>query len=270
MGDTLSVTMDSSQTTVQPTLEEEAAKYDTPAPAEERPEWLPEKFKSPEDLAKAYNELQARFSSRNVQSEEEPEEDEDYDELDPSDFEMGEDDQDVEDQARQAVEDAGLDFESLSEKYWQTGELEDDDYASLEEAGIPRRLVDQYIAGQQAILDSQRSSVLSSVGGEEAYGAMTEWAADNLSDKEVDAFNRAVNSNDMDTIMFAVRGLEARYRSEVGGEPSRTVTASNARTGEGVYNSLAELQRDMSDSKYQNDPAFRRMVEQKLGRSDIM
>ena len=32
---------------------------------EERPEWLDEKFKSPEDLAKAYNELQSKLGETN-------------------------------------------------------------------------------------------------------------------------------------------------------------------------------------------------------------
>ena len=34
------------------------------APASDRPEWLPEKFKSPEDLAKSYNELQSKLGSK--------------------------------------------------------------------------------------------------------------------------------------------------------------------------------------------------------------
>lgn len=34
------------------------------APVSERPEWLPEKFKSPEDLAKSYNELSQKLGSK--------------------------------------------------------------------------------------------------------------------------------------------------------------------------------------------------------------
>lgn len=43
-----------------PTAEQEAA---TPP---ERPEWLPEKFKTPEDLAKSYTELEKKVSTNNV------------------------------------------------------------------------------------------------------------------------------------------------------------------------------------------------------------
>jgi len=36
------------------------------APAEARPEWLPEKYKSPEDLAKAYKELETKLGSKDA------------------------------------------------------------------------------------------------------------------------------------------------------------------------------------------------------------
>jgi hypothetical protein len=263
MGDTLSVTLDTSKDFVQPTLEEEAAKYDEPAPAEERPEWLPEKFKSPEDLAKAYNELQAKLGSRSQPSEEpapsveEPEEQEAKSD-------------NVEDQAREAVENAGLDFDSLSQKFWDNGALDDGDFEALEKSGIPRGLVEQFIAGQEAVLDATRQSVFSSVGGEEAYNDLTEWAGDNLGSDEIDAFNRAVNSGDKNMTMLAVKGLHARYRSEVGSEPARQIKGETVKSGADTYRSLAELQKDMSDARYRNDPAFRRDVEQKLSRSDIM
>jgi hypothetical protein len=261
MGETLSVTLDTSKDVVQPSLEEEAAKYDTPADDvnEERPEWLPEKFKSPEELAKAYSELQAKFSSRQK----------DVTEDSPVDN-TDEPDQDVEEQAREAVEKAGLDFEDLSTRFWQNGGLADEDYSSLEQSGIPRNIVDQFIAGQLAIVEAQRSAVFANVGGEAVYNEMTAWAADNLSEAEIDSFNRAVNSPDTGMVVFAVNGLKARYEAVNGREPTRMVSGAAVKTSGEVYNSLAELQVDMSDPRYKNDPAFRRKVEQKLGRSDIM
>lgn len=264
MGETLSVTMDTSKDAAQPTLEQEAAKYPD-APSADRPEWLPEKFKSPEDLAKAYQELQSKFSSRTQEQggEEEPYE-EDYVEDD------GEEQESVEDEARDVVENAGLDFDELSNKFWESGALDDSDYDALESSGIPRHLVDQFIEGQKALIDSTRMQVLNSVGGEKAYQGLTEWAKDNLSDSEIDAFNRAVNSNDMEMTMFAVRGLEARYRADNGMEPARQIKGETARSGSEVYNSLAEMQKDMSDPRYKEDPAFRNAVVAKLGRSNIM
>ena len=78
MGETLSVSIDTSQDSKQPTLEEEAAKYDAPPsnednPSDSRPEWLPEKFKSAEDLAKAYSELEKKLGAPKPKDEAKPE-----------------------------------------------------------------------------------------------------------------------------------------------------------------------------------------------------
>lgn len=264
MSETLSVTLDTSKEVSQPTLEEEAAKY-TEASTEERPEWLPEKFNSPEDLAKAYQELQARFSSRTQQEDEdEAYSDDEYEEGYDEEYDT------AEDEARDVVENAGLDFDELSNKFWETGALDDEDYEALESTGIPRHLVDQFIEGQQALIEGTRQTVLNSVGGEAAYSELTEWAKDNLPDDEIDAYNAAVNSGDIKMTMLAVKGLEARFRAENGSEPKRQIAGETARAGSEAYRSLSELQKDMSDPRYKNDPAFRRDVERKLSRSDIM
>lgn len=268
MGETLSVSIDTSQATPQPTLEEEAAKYDTPASednqSETRPEWLPEKFKSAEDLAKAYSELEKKLGSK--PKEEAKPEAKSETKKDTSDSEETE----PEKAARDAAENAGLNFDDLSAKYWDKGTLDDSDYAALEKSGIPKNIVDQFIAGQEAILNTTRSQVFESVGGEDTYVAMTEWAAENLSEAEIDAYNRAVNSNDLSMVQMAVKGLKAQYAASEGFEPKRNVTGGNAKKGADVYRSIAELEKDINDSRYKNDPAFRRDVESKLARSDIM
>jgi hypothetical protein len=265
MGDTLTVSMDTSKDVAEPTLEESAAKIDEqfPPPVEDRPEWLPEKFKSAEDLAKAYSELEKKLGSKKPLDAPVEEKAKADDEAEPKTTE-------VEDQAREAVENAGLNFDEMSNRYWESGELPEADYKALEKAGIPKQLVDQFIAGQEAMLNATRQSVFSTVGGEEAYFNMTDWAADNMSKEEVLAYNKAVNSGDMNMAMMAVKGLQARFSAEVGYEPQRQVTGGNAKSTDAVYRSLAELQKDMADPRYQKDPAFRKDVENKLSRSDIM
>lgn len=270
MAETVSVSIDASKDNVQPTLEEEAAKYDSPAPAEERPEWLPEKFKSPADLAKAYGELEKKLGSKATipTPEEEPEakaEDNSSEEGTETDAK----EQTPEDQAREATEKAGLDFDNLSEKYWENGALDEADYKALEKSGIPKAIVDQFIAGQEALLSATRSQVFNEVGGEETYNTMTAWAAESLTKSEVDAYNRAVNSGDMNTAMMAVKGLHARFTASEGFEPARPVKGTPKTGTAAVYRSIAELEKDMGNPKYKNDPAFRKDVETKLARSDI-
>lgn len=267
MGDTLQVSIDASKDVAEPTLEELAAKYDEAAPpAEDRPEWLPEKFKDPSELAKAYAELEKKLGSS---SKEPLEATEKTTEADPE-LEGTKDTPDAEEAAREAADKAGLDFDTLSQKYFEKGSIEDSDYAALEKAGIPKSLVDQFIAGQEALLTATRNSVFSAVGGESQYSELTEWAADNFSKQEIDAFNKAVNSGDLNMTMMAVKGLQARYKAEVGFEPTRQVRGETARAGSHAYRSIAEMEKDMSDPRYKSDPAFRKDVERKLANSDIM
>lgn len=270
MAEHFEVSIDTSNDNPQPTLEELAAKMDeqaSPASEEnpdaasdERPEWLPEKFKSVEDMAKAYSELEKKLSSGTKDTTEPTEEE-------PPENTDGE--ENPEEQAAEAVEKAGLDLDDLSSKYWENGKLDDSDYEALEKAGYPKHIVDQFIKGQEAQASLIEQQVFNTVGGEEDYKAMVSWAGEELSPGEVKAFNKAVNSGDIDEVMAAVKGLNARYAASVGFEPTRQIKADGKGATAATYRSVAEMQRDMSDPRYRTDAAFRKDVEQKLARSNI-
>jgi len=115
---------------------------------DERPEWLPEKFKTPEDLAKSYAELEKKMSSGDtepVKTETEI----------PSS------------EAADVVENAGLNFDAMQEEYQANQGLTEATYESLAKSGIPKEVVDSYIAGQEQLATSLRTTMFDSVGGEE-------------------------------------------------------------------------------------------------------
>jgi len=217
---------------------------------QERPEWLPQKFKSPEDMAKAYGELEKEFTKS--RQEETP--------VEETESTPTED-------AKEAVESVGLNFESMSEEYMENGELSADTYSELESRGIPKNIVDSYIQGQQSIANNLKGDIFNSVGGEENYTQMTEWAVDNMNQPEKDAFNLAVNSGDMAQAKLAVEALNARYKNMVGVEPNLV----GGRPSESVdtYQSWAQVTTDMKNPAYAKDSAFRATVEKKLGRSKL-
>jgi Phage T7 capsid assembly protein len=270
MADMQSVSIDTSKDVANPTLEQEAAEQakadaaataaaDKGKPADDRPDWLPEKFKAGADLAKAYEELEKKLGANKP-----------ADDAKPADDKKPEE-KSAEEQARDATKSAGLDFDKLSDSYWEKGALADTEYAQLEKAGIPKHLVDSFIAGQQALVDNTRNNVFNSVGGEESYNSITEWAAENYTPEEIAAFNKTVNGTDATATLLAVKGLKARYDATVGFEPADAIKGETAvKRGQPVYRSIAEMEKDMGDPRYQKDPAFRRDVEQKLARSDIM
>lgn len=223
---------------------------------QERPEWLPEKFKSVEDMAKAYESLEKKLGSNEQPTEQtKTEETPDPETADAT-------------EVADVLDKAGVDFNELQAEYNAEGGLTDAAYDKLEKAGFPKSLVDTWIAGQQALATDMHDQVFGSVGGEENYNQMVDWAADNLPQNDIDAFNKAVESGDMNMINFAVNGLSARYRSEVGTEP-RLVQGEKPGTSGGSFQSAAELTTAMRDPRYQSDPAYRKAVADKLKRSNV-
>jgi hypothetical protein len=227
---------------------------DVPAPeateeaaAPERPEWLDPKFESPEAMAKAYAELQARMGTQ--EAEEAPE-------------------------AEEVLEGAGVTTEALqpfSEEYYSTGELTDESFAKLEAMGLGRDLVEAFMQGQKAVQSAELGKIYEQAGGEENYAQALAWAAQNMSAEEIESYNAQVENGDLATASMAVRGLMAMYQQSGGQdvEPKLLATEPAGKTG-GVYESVAQLTADMRRPEYKTDPAFRAQVAQRLERSNIM
>ena len=225
----------------------------------DRPDWLPEKFKSAEDMANAYSNLEKKMGEgKSTGSEEQPEAaPEETTEEQPSGSEV-----------QQAVEAAGVDFSSLQNEYNEQGGLSDDAYAKLADAGFPQDLVNSWIQGQEALASDYQSSVHNIVGGAAAYDEMITWASDNLSETETAAYDRAVSSGDLDMVKLAVSGLQSKYQAAEGSDPA-LIAGQSAPSSGGNYGSWAEVTTAMRDPRYSRDPAYRQSVADKLGRSNI-
>jgi hypothetical protein len=98
---------------------------------------------------------------------------------------------------------------------------------------------------------------------------MIDWATNNLSQGQIDAFNASLETGDVDQAMFAIQGLAAQYRSDVGTNPN-LMSGGTTGTSAGSYQSVAEVTRDMADPRYDSDPAFRQMVALKLQNSNVI
>ena len=250
------------------TVEIKEAETTSEKPVEEKQstqsvEGLPEKFKSVEEMAKSYSELEKKLGE---QSQPKPEVDPvsattlkgEKPKVEESKLEI----------AENAVENAGLDFNTLAQEYADNGQLGEQSYKALEDSGIPKEYVDQFIAGQKAIGEQQTSNVKSMVGGEEAYNEMASWASKNMSDCQKKAYNTAVNSADMDTVKLAVDGLRAKYQAANGTEPNLEQGKATPVAEQG-YASWAEVTEAMADPRYAKDPAYHAAVKAKIANSEI-
>lgn len=225
-----------------------------------KPDWVPEKFYDAatgevnyEALSKSYQELEKKQSTKEPETPAEP----------PTDDKPNEGEGDQQDAANKAVQSAGLNMADLSKEYSENGTLADASYEALEKAGIPRETVDQYIAGQTALAQQARAQAFAITEGEEGYYTMQSWAKNNLSQAELETYNKSVNSANAGVRDMAVRGLWAKYSSESGQGKALVHGKGNAGESTG-YKSNAEIVAAMSDPRYAKDPAYRKAVESKI------
>jgi hypothetical protein len=249
---------------------------------DEKPaELLAGKYKSVEDLEKAYKELQTKLSRGQSTAPEAEDDDaaEGDDETDSSDDETDKPAGDAReiygDLIGGKLDEAGIDFQEMNVRWQQSGTLESEDYDQLAEAGFNRDMVDAYLSGLQykaaqdtALSVKEVASIKESLGGEAEYSKMIQWAGDNLSPEEVEGFNQIINTQPMAAVKMAVTGLHARYTAVEGREP-KLIGGRASKGSSDKFESTAQLVEAMSDPRYSKDPAYQRKVQEKLGRSSI-
>ena len=214
--------------------------------SEDRPEWLPEKFKSAEDMARAYAELEKKQSSPQ-QQEETPQEN-----------------------TTEEAPQEGLSLEKFYDEWVGEGSLSDDSYKELENAGLPRELVDGYIEGQKALSDQSIGKMYDSVGGEDNYKELMEWASNNLNEADQNAFNDTIDNGSQQQMDMALQGLMAKA-GIVGTDTNTQILQGETNlSNNDVFSSVAQVTEAMSDPRYEKDPAFRKSVEDKISRSSVL
>jgi hypothetical protein len=242
-------------------------------------ELLAGKYKSVEDLERAYKELQTKLSrGESVTPESEDNGDADDSEAEPEDKEdepAGNAREIYGDLIGGKLEEAQINFQDMNVRWQQTGTLEAGDYEQLAEAGFNRDMVDAYLSGLQykqtqdtALSVKEVASIKESLGGEGEYSKMIEWAASNLSADEVEGFNQIINTQPMAAVKMAITGLHARYSAVEGREP-KLIGGRAPKGSTDKFESTAQLVAAMSDPKYSTDPAYQRKVQEKLSRSSI-
>ena len=105
-------------------------------------------------------------------------------------------------------------------------------------------------------------------GGDQQYGKMMQWAQSNLSKQEIDMFDSVMARGDVASAWFAINSLSQRYSDGIGYD-GKMLTGNAPSTRGDTYRSQAEMVAAMSDPKYDNDPAYRRDVMEKVARSDM-
>ena len=224
-------------------------------------ELLAGKYKNAEDLEEAYLELQKKLGS-----------DEDYE-----DVEYAEDEDEDEVEYDEDVVTGIETIQDASEEYYENeGALSPETMEKFSQMDS-RDLVEAFMAIQENadpsenypdLSDAEMNTVYNSVGGEAEYDKLTSWAADNMDDKALDAFNTIVDQGNPTAIQIAVAGMKAEYDNSEGYE-GRMLTGKAAQNSSDGFRSQAEVVAAMSDPRYDRDPAYRQDLYDKLERSNV-
>jgi hypothetical protein len=164
----------------------------------------------------------------------------------------------------------GDEYQTYYNEFISNGELSEQSHSDivgkLESVGLPKELLDEYLAGQTARLSESLSQAHAIVGGEETYNGMIEWARESLSQSEADAFDVAVSNPQ--TATLAIKGLHADYKA-AGNTTPRSMRTQGGVTQQGSapIRSRAELSTIVGSDRYKNDPAYREDVHRRLEQS---
>ena len=104
------------------------------------------------------------------------------------------------------------------------------------------------------------------VGGEENYANMIDWAQKSLNEQEVKMFDAVMQKGDPLAAFFAVRSLAYAYNDAVGYD-GNMVQGKAPRQSNDQFRSQQEVVKAMADPRYEDDPAYRRDIMEKLERS---
>ena len=218
------------------------------------------KYKNSEELEKAYIELQKKLGENTKEDTEKASTEEKSEE-------------------KPTLSDHASLITSASDEYYANGNKLSDETMAKFSSLSTQDLIKAYMevqanqpekaaAPEVEISTDQINQIKNSAGGEKQYADIVNWAKSNINKDQLEAFNNVVNSGNVPAIQLAVSGLKAEYDAANGVE-GKMVTGKTAPNNGDVFRSQAELVRAMSDARYDNDPAYRQDVIEKLDRSDL-
>ena len=223
--------------------------------AEQQDQLLAGKFKDAEELEKGYMELQKKLGEpkeETTEPEEQPE-------------------------AKEEKEEKTEEIDTaLLETLWEEagkGKYTDDTLTKLDQLDT-RDLAQMHLKYRSenppsvGLTDQNIKELKGIVGGEDKYGDMMQWAGQNLTKKEVEMYDAVMEKGDPLSAFFAVQALQYRFNDDVGVD-GKLLTGKAASNKGDTFRSQAEVVRAMSKPEYDNDPAYRQDIYDKLERSNI-
>ena len=210
------------------------------------------KYKNAEELEKGYLELQQKLSNKEEAPQEEAQEEES--------------------EAPAEV--------SVLDRMWEeaiSGDEFSEELTKEIQGMAPTDIANMYLdyrqkqeqqptAGSRDFSQEEITQLKGIVGGDKNYSNMLDWAQKSLNEQEVKMFDAVMEKGDPLAAFFAVRSLAYAYNDAVGYD-GKMVQGKAPRQSNDQFRSQQEVVRAMADPRYDDDPAYRREIMDKLERS---
>ena len=153
-------------------------------------------------------------------------------------------------------------MQESAEYFAENNDISEEHYKQFEQNGISRDYIDRYVTGLRATADAETAQLLGTIGGEENFTQMSSWMTESLPESEVAAYNNVIESGSNEEVAILLQGMYARYEA-ASGSGSKQIQGAVSATPAG-FRSRAEVMAAMAHPKYEQDSAFRADVERKL------
>jgi hypothetical protein len=240
----------------------------------QEPELLLGKFRSQDDLAKAYQELEKKLGQPKQEADPEPSPAEGYSPEQAVGI-YGEG-------PVEALKEKGIDMADVMFKADQGQDISEHYDTLAETFGVTRQVVENYVSKAQGsapaeapgLTESDAAELKAMVGGDAAFSKLSQWAASNLEQGELAKYNAVVDSGNKDAIEWALKALQARVAA-----PDSVVEPKLYGGGEVAAETKFESQQQVLDAMnkrnsrgqrmYDVDEAYREKVQKLLSVSDV-
>ena len=214
------------------------------------------KYKNAEELEKAHLELQKKLGEKNPEPPEVQEE--------PK----------AEEKVEEETKEETKEESSILNSLWDQRNEEKFSQESLESLSKtnPGDLAKEYFNYRQSqekgLTDKDVTDLKNLAGGPEKYDQIVGWATKNLSQQEQQMYDQVVDRGDPLACYFALQTVMTKYENALG-KDGQMITGKAPTQSNNMFRSQAELVQAMADPRYENDPAYRQDVIEKLDRSGI-
>ena len=240
----------------------------------QEPELLLGKFKSQDDLARAYQELEKKLGQASTTDPEAPSPAQGYSPEQAIEL-YGEG-------PVAALKEKGLDLAEVMFNADNGQDISEHYDALAETFGVTRQMVENYVSKAQGsapaeapgLTEADAAQLKAMVGGEDSFNKLSQWAANNLEKGELAKYNAVVDSGNKDAIEWALKALQARVAA-----PDSVVEPKLYGGGEAAAVTKFESQQQVLDAMnkrndkgqklYEVDEAYREKVQQLLAISSV-